>query len=102
MATDVTDCAADVANLIPLTEQTTANTGQAPGQMLADAGYCSEDNLTRATALNAETGTEFFIATGRTKHNEPAPLAPRGPVPKDATAKQRMARKLKTKPGRAV
>lgn len=102
VATDVTDCAADVANLIPLTEQTTANTGQAPGQMLADAGYCSEDNLTQAAALNGETGTEFFIATGRTKHNEPAPLAPRGPIPKDATVKQRMARTLKTKRGQAV
>jgi len=102
VATDVTDCAADVANLIPLTEQTTANTGQAPGEVLADAGYCSEDNLTQATALRAETGTEFFIATGRTKHNEPAPLAPRGPIPKNATAKQRMARTLKTKRGHAV
>lgn len=102
VATDVTDCAADVANLIPLTEQTAANTGQTPGQMLADAGYCSDDNLTCATALRAETGTEFFIATGRIKHNEPAPLAPRGPIPKNATAKQRMARTLKTKRGQKV
>ena len=42
VAAGVTDCAADVANLIPMTEQTIDNTGHAPTQLLADAGYCSE------------------------------------------------------------
>jgi hypothetical protein len=102
VATDVTDNAADVANLIPMTEQTVANTGHAPQQVLADAGYCSEDNLHQAADMSAETGTEFFIATGRAKHGEPAPIAPRGPIPKHATAKQKMARKLKTKNGQAA
>ncbi len=49
VAADLNDCAADVANLIPMTEQTIANTGQTPVEVLADAGYCSEDNLTRAS-----------------------------------------------------
>jgi hypothetical protein len=35
-------------------------------------------------------------------HSEPQPPAPRGPVPKNATAKQRMARKLKTKKGAEI
>ena len=48
VATDVTDCAADVVTLIPMTEQTTTNTGMVPAQMLADAGYCSADNLDHA------------------------------------------------------
>ena len=65
VATDVNDCAADVANLIPMTEQTIANTGRAPARMLTDAGYCSADNLQKAAEMTAETGTEFFIATGR-------------------------------------
>jgi hypothetical protein len=47
-AADLGQCAADVANLIPMTEQTTANTGQAPRQVLAAAGYCSGDNLEAA------------------------------------------------------
>ena len=47
-------------------------------------------------------GLDPHIATGRFKHSEPQPPAPRGPVPRDATAKQRMARKLRTKRGRAV
>jgi transposase len=102
VAADLTDCAADVANLIPMTEQTLANTGQAPKEMLADAGYCSENNLTQAAELSAATGTEFLIATGRTKHDDPLPAAPRGRIPKHATPRQRMARKLTTKKGRAA
>jgi transposase len=102
VATDLNDCAADVANLIPMTEQATANTGTAPGQVLADAGYCSGDNLDAAAELSEQTGTDFFIATGRTSHDEPVPATPRGRIPKHATPKQRMARKLRTKPGRAA
>lgn len=102
VAADVNDCAADVAHLIPMTEQTIENTGHAPTQVLADAGYCSEDNLNQAAEASAQTGVEFFIATGRHKHDDPAPVAPRGPIPKNATPKQRMARKLKTKRGHAV
>lgn len=102
VAAELNDCAADVANLIPMTEQTVANTGQAPGEVLADAGYCSEDNLTRAAEVTASTGTEFFIATGRSKHDDPLPAWPRGRIPKGATNRQRMARKLTTKKGRTA
>jgi len=102
VAADVDNNAADVGNLIAMSEQTVENTGHAPTQMLADAGYCSGDNLALAGQVSAETGTEFFIAPGRQKHDDPTPVAPRGPIPKNATAKQRMTRKLKTKRGRAV
>ncbi len=37
-----------------------------------------------------------------TTPREPAPIAPRGPIPKHATPRQKMARKLKTKNGQAV
>ncbi|TWP38065.1 IS1182 family transposase [Leekyejoonella antrihumi] len=102
VATGVTDCAADVGALIPMVEQAVENTGQAPAQVLADAGYTSEDNLTQAEQVTAETGTEFFIAPGRTTHGDPVPVAPRGRIPKNATPKQKMARKLKTKKGHQV
>jgi DDE family transposase len=102
VAADVNDCAADVANLIPMTEQATANTGQAPEQVLADAGYRWADNLDAANEFTDRHGSEFFIATGRAKHDDPPPVAPRGPIPKTATGKQRMARTLKTKTGRAT
>lgn len=102
VATDLNDCAADVANLIPMTEQAATNTAAVPAQVLADAGYCSENNLHQAAAVTTEAGTEFFIATGRAKHDDPVPIAARGPIPRHATGKQRMARKLRTKRGRAV
>ncbi len=102
VATEVSNCAADVANLIPMTEQAAANTGAAAGEVLADAGYCSADNLTRAAAVSAECGTEFYVATGRSKHDTPLPDRPVGRIPKAATPRERMARKLTTKKGRAA
>jgi transposase len=66
--------------------------------LLGDAGYFSEDNV----RITAEHGLDPYIATGRFKHSEPPPPAPRGPIPQDATPKQRMARKTRTKKGRGV
>ena len=63
--------------------------------LTADAGYFSEENV----KITTEHGLDPYIATGRFKHSEPPAPAPRGPIPKDATPKQRMARKLKTKKG---
>jgi len=102
VATDLGTNAADVGNLIAMTAQTTANTRATPGQMLADAGYCSTANLAQARDLNAECGTEFYIATGRRRRDDPPPIAPRGRIPIDATDKQRMARKLATKQGQQI
>ncbi len=102
VAADLTDCASDVVSLLPMTEQVARNTGQQPEQLLADAGYCSADNLDKAAEVSEQTGTEFLIATGRRKHDEPVPPPPRGRIPAGATAKQRIARKLTTKPGRAA
>jgi hypothetical protein len=44
----------------------------------------------------------FLIATGRLERDEPVQAAPLGRIPKDFTPKQRMARKLRTKPGSAA
>ena len=62
----------------------------------------SESNLKAVTDITEQTGTDFLIATGRLSHDETVPAAPRGRIPKDLTPKQRMARKLRTKPGRAA
>ena len=102
VATDVNSNAADVGNLIVMAEQTRVNTGQAPGQLLADAGYCSADNLKRAEVFTDKHGTEFYVATGRARRDKPPPVARRGPIPNSANDKQRMARKLSTLKGRAV
>jgi hypothetical protein len=70
----------------------------ADATLAADAGYLSAENIATTTAH----GLDAHIATGRQKHSDPPPLSPRGRIPTDATPRQRMARKLKTKKGRAV
>jgi transposase len=97
VATELTAQAADAPHLPDLLDATIANVGM-PARFLADAGYWSETN--HQALLDAKV--DGYIATGRLKHNEEIPAAPRGPIPKDATPKQRMARKLRTKTGRAV
>lgn len=97
VATELTAQAADSRHLPDMLAQTIANVG-APRRFLADAGYWSDAN--NQTLADAEV--DGYIATGRLKHNEQVPPAPRGRIPNDATPKQRMARKLRTKKGRAV
>ncbi len=102
LAADVVQAAGDVDQLFSMAdrmEETLASAGidEQPDVVLADAGYCSEDNLAKA----ADSGTDMLIATGRLKHTERVPDAPRGPIPKDATNRERMARRLRTKRGRA-
>jgi len=99
---DVTDCASDCPSFAPMLDQTEANTGAAPREALVDAGYSSQDNLDAAAARQTDKGTETFMATGRLKHGQKVPPAPRGRIPTSATAKERMARKLRTRRGRAA
>jgi transposase len=98
VATDFAEFGADSPAFSEMLDQTIANTATTPGQTLADAGYFSEDNLEAAR----ERGTDALIATGRLKHGEDVPAAPRGRIPKNSTPKQRMARKLRTKNGKAA
>nr|WP_093631652.1 IS1182 family transposase [Streptomyces sp. 3213.3] len=101
-AADVTTNASDALNYTTMLEQSVANTGTHPKQALVDAGYCSETNLEAARDRQLSCGTDTFMATGRLAHDEQVPPAPRGRIPKDATLKERMARKLRTRPGRAA
>jgi hypothetical protein len=102
IATELNNIAVDVRQLAPMIEHTTRSVGQMPSQWTIDAGYCSAANLEHVKDIETAGGTEFFIATGRLKHGERVPDAPRGRIPANATPRERMARKLKTKRGRAV
>jgi transposase len=102
IAQAVTNLAADAPQLIEMIDLADANLGAADiddtfDTALADAGYCSEDNLNAAE----EAGVDVLIATGRIHRDERVQPAPRGPIPKDATMRERMARRLRTKAGRA-
>jgi transposase len=101
LAADLGNCASDSPQLTAMLDQVQVNTGRAPRQALADAGYCSHDNLTAAAARRTEQGTEVLLATGRLRHGE-VPPNPRGRIPNNTTLKQRMVRAPRTKPGRAA
>jgi transposase len=101
-AADVMTNASDALNYTAMLDQSAANTGVHPKQALVDAGYCSETNLEAASERQLACGTDTFMATGRLAHDEQVPPAPRGRIPANATLKERMARKLRTKPGRAA
>jgi hypothetical protein len=70
--------------------------------MTADTGYFSEDNV-KGLEL---AGFDPYIATGRTKHNQPQPSAGASDADSGSsetgseTAKEKMSRKLSTPLGR--
>jgi transposase len=97
VATSLSNRSADCPELPAMLHQMIDNTATTPKTLLADAGYFSGDNV-EATAAR---GIDPLIATGRLRHGEEPPPAPRGPIPKHLSPKGRMARKLRTKPGRA-
>jgi hypothetical protein len=99
----VTEATNDKKQLIPMVELIEQQSGQRPETILADNGYCSEQNLEHLeSADEPERKIEGFIATGKQKHGEHRLPATRGPLPKGATRVDRMKRKLKTKVGKAV
>ena len=99
----VTEASNDKKQLMPMIELIEQQSGQHPEAILADNGYCSEENLDQLESADQPEGKiEGFIATGKQKHGEHRLPAKPGPLPKGATSVDRMKRKLKTKAGRAV
>jgi transposase len=99
----VTEASNDKRQLKPMVELIQQQSGQRPEAILADNGYCSAENLEfLASDDEPECAIEGFIATGKQKHGEHRLPAQRGPLPKDATAVDRMKRKLRTKVGKAI
>ena len=103
VAADVTDQENDQGQYHPMLEQAQENAmavlGEKNGKInlgRADAGYCNEADLERAC------GHEILMATKkdwkrRKEIREEPP--PRGRIPKNLTATQRMERKLRTRHG---
>ena len=101
LAADVTDQANDKRQAVPMVDQARENLDaagvkRAIGVGLMDSGYYSETN----TAALEARGIDPYVATERLKHNQEIPPVPCGRIPQDLSAKQRMARKLRTKRGR--
>ena len=88
----------DKKQLLPMITTIAQQSGMTPPQLLADAGYCSDANLTAI----ADTPVDAYVSTRKQKHGERPGPCPRGPLPKTATIVDRMSRKLHTKAGAAV
>ncbi len=104
VASEVTQDQNDTQQLHPMVEKAVENLKEAgetdlPTVVTADAGYPSESALSQPLS----GGVEPFCAT-RKSHVERAnnTPAPKGRIPKKATAMERMGRKLRTKRGRAL
>ncbi len=97
VAAQVTQQANDKQQVKPLIEQMKVNLeGRTPGELSADAGYFSEDNV----SYLEDQKIDSYVATGRQKHGakpgkslEPAA---------HATPQERMADKLQTPAGKRV
>ena len=94
----VTQDTNDKQQLMPMITTIAQQAGDTPAQVLADAGYCSDANVTAIT----ETTIDAYISTRKQKHGERPGPCPRGRLSKTATVVDRMSRKLHTKAGAAV
>jgi transposase len=94
----VTQDTNDKKQLLPMITTIAQQAGMTPTHVLADAGYCSEENL----AAMAETTIDAYISTRKQTHGERPGPCPRGPLPTTATIIDRMSRKLLTQVGAAI
>lgn len=97
VAQAVTQEANDKQQVAPMVKTIEQQAGQKPDQLLADSGYCSDQNLEH---LEKEK-IDAYVATERHKHGEKK-TCKRGPQTKGATRVDRMRRKLQTKTGAAI
>jgi len=98
VAKDLVQDENDVGQLEPMLERCEEQAGRLPEELLADAGYWSEDN-----AGQQDDELELYIATAKDwklREKLRAQGPPRGRIPNDATPEELMERKLLTKKGR--
>jgi len=88
----------DKKQLLPMITTIEQQSGATPTELLADAGYCSDENLTAI----ADTPIDAYVSTRKQRHGERPGPCPRGPLPQTATIVDRMSRKLHTKAGAAA
>ena len=94
----VTQQTNDKQQLVPMIAAIVQQSGRTPRVLLADAGYCSDENL----AATEHTAIDAYISTRKQPHGERPGPCPRGPLPADATRVDRMTRKVQTQRGAAI
>jgi transposase len=98
VAQAVTQEVNDKKQTIPMVAAIEAQAEQTPEQLLADSGYCSDENL----KILEDKPIDVYMATGRQKHGKKPGPCKRGPLPQGATRVDKMTRKLQKKAGAAV
>ena len=94
----VTQEANDKQQMKPMVKVIEEQSGQKPGAVISDSGYCSEANL----KYLEKKKIEGFVAVDRESYPDREKPCPRGPLAKGATRVDRMRRKLQTKKGAAI
>ena len=97
VAIGVSNQASDAVHLLPMLQRIEVNTGQQPGVLIADAGYCGATNLEACE----QQGLEAYISTSRQQHGH-RPRPSRGRAPRHLDARDRMERKLRSVAGQAM
>lgn len=89
VAADVSQCASDVDQLVPMVNAAYENMDRLPDRVLADAGYKSEDNF----AVMTDLGIDAYVSLGREGKAQPKPA-------QHNTQSLAMRKKVATKRGR--
>ena len=96
VAARATNQTSDKQQAAAMMEETIDNVGAVPREVSADAGYYSAKAVGELYAL----GVDPFVAPEQTRHDRVVPPAPRGRIPSHLSPRDRMRRKLQTRPGR--
>lgn len=98
VAAALTEQANDKQQLVPMLEEVENNVGEKPKKASADAGYCSEANLTD----NKLQGIDLYVASERHRHGEKIEEVSCAAPVSQATVIEQMRQKLKTAQGHAI
>ena len=83
VAAEATNQASDKNQAVSMIEQAIGNVGAVPKEVSAGAGYYSAKAVDGLSALAADP----FVALDKTRHGQAIPLAPRGRIPANLSAR---------------
>ena len=99
VATRVSNKGTDMGQIPEMVRSVMKNTGRKMKQLLADKGYAKTSDM---QWLEESVRVDGYVAVSREKHHGQPEKAPRGRIPKNLNAWQRMARKLRIQRGRWI
>jgi transposase len=98
VAAALTEQANDKQQLVPMLEEVENNVGEKPKKASADAGYCSETNITDKKL----EGIDLYVAPERHRHGEKIEEVSCAVASAQAGVIEQMRQKLKTSQGQAI